>query len=467
MSRPFAPLRPDEDPLDPFTPTTENPFDRRKAAHLLRRSGFGAPAAEVDRALEVGLTTTIDSLVAPRPQDDPFDALQAAVQGTILDFSKVEQVRTWWLYRIQTTRRPLEEKLTLFWHNHFATSISKVDRAEMMFAQNQTFRLHALGRFRDLVLAISKDPAMLIWLDSNTNKKGKPNENYARELLELFTLGQGPYTERDVMEAARAFTGWHMSNGAFEFRAGEHDTGEKTVLGRKGPLDGTDVVDVVLEHPGAAQFIARKIFVAFCHEAPAENLVARLADVFRASGYSISALMKRLLSSKVFFSQAAWRGVVKSPVEFVMGAARESSAQFSLADCAQSLRQMGQDLFNPPTVKGWDGGQEWLNSATVLERMNFAKTLAHARNPKAGSRTAVDEICAREKFATPQAAVAYFLRLHVDDDVPDETRRALTNYLTQDDGEKPRKWLTSGRGYESKVRGLIHLVLSTPEYQLC
>ncbi len=467
MTVPFAALSigPDDDPLAPFVPSTDSPWDARKAAHLLRRAGFGAPTRDVGQAVADGLEQTVEKLLSFDSTRDDFEDLREAVEGTLLDLGNPDALKAWWLYRMQKTARPLEEKLTLFWHGHFATSNSKVDRTDLMQAQNRLLRRHALGPFRRLLVGIAKDPAMIVWLDSNTNKKGKPNENFARELLELFTMGPGAYTETDVMEVARAFTGWHAGGGVFRFNAAEHDSGTKTILGETGSFDGEDVIDIVLRRPETARFIAGKLYAAFCHPDPDEWILQPLGDQLLRSQYSLKDFLRRLFLSRAFYSARAYRAVVKSPVELIVGAARELDSHVSVFQLVRAAREMGQDLFYPPSVKGWEGGSAWLGSAAMLERINFAKSLAHARSVESGSRIQPDEICARHKLDSPDKVLSHFLKAHLQDDIAPETAAALREYLTHNDGGKDRPWTNDGRTFNSKVRGLIHLVLASPEYQ--
>lgn len=463
---PFPPLAPGDDPLAPFVPSEVDHFDARKAAHLLRRAGFGAPFEDVERAMKMGLEKTVDSLLDFDTTKDEFSSLAESLEGTIVDFGNADHLRSWWLYRMQTTKRPLEEKLALFWHGHFATSIQKVQRADLMHAQNKLFRRYALGPFRSLVLGVAKDPAMLRFLDGNTNKKGKPNENFARELLELFTMGPGHYTEKDVMEAARAFTGWHTGYADFQFQPSLHDEGAKTFLGETGNWNGEDVIDIVLRREATARFLATKLFEFFCHPNPPEGVVAAMADDLLRSQYALKGVLRRLFLSRVFYSSAAWRGLVKSPVEFVIGAARELESRVNLMQFVRALRNMGQDLFAPPTVKGWDGGAAWLTSALVLERVNFAMTLAHARSVEDGSRILPDTVCQKRALDTPDKVLAHYVFLCLQDAVPEETRKSLRDYLAKNDGDKERPWTNDYRSFNSKVRGLIHMLMASPEYQL-
>jgi uncharacterized protein (DUF1800 family) len=283
---------------------------------------------------------------------------------------------------------PLREKMTLFWHNHFATSLVKVQDLNLMLRQNCLLREHALGRFGPMLQAISRDGAMLVWLDSASNVKGKPNENYARELMELFSLGVGHYTEKDVREAARSFTGWRTDASGFAFDTRLHDDGCKTVLGQKGHWDGGDVVRIVLEQPAAARFLVGKLYHYLISEntIPPDSLLEPLCESFRESDYDIAALVRTILASRHFYSDHAFRQRIKGPMEFVLGAVQAVYRRYGEEETDyRSLPQqvlvnrvsaMGQSLFAPPNVKGWPGGASWLNTATVLERDNFASALA-------------------------------------------------------------------------------------------
>jgi uncharacterized protein (DUF1800 family) len=250
-----------EEAWQPWRPTSADPWGRKWAAHLYRRAAFGPSRADLIEAERLGPQGTLDLLLGGRPQAEEL-------RETLIDVGRIaadrdnagEQLRSWWLYCMLYSGHPLREKLTLFWHNHFATSLLKVQNAHLMFRQNCLLRAHALGKFGPLLQEIGRDGAMLIWLDSNRNVKGKPNENYARELMELFSLGVGNYTERDIREAARAFTGWHIDGETFHFDARSHDSGPKTVLGQTGAWDGGDVVRIVLGQPAAARFLVRKLY---------------------------------------------------------------------------------------------------------------------------------------------------------------------------------------------------------------
>jgi uncharacterized protein (DUF1800 family) len=388
----FSPL----DKLDParewqaWQPDKSDRWDRKWAGHLYRRAAFGATLDELRTAEKRGLRATLDLLLSGEADcDELLPALLTAGQYTAAA-NQPAQLRGWWLYCMLHSGHPLREKLTLFWHNHFATSIAKVNSTREMFAQNKLLRTHSLGKFGAFLLAMSKDAAMLHWLDSNSNIKGKPNENYAREIMELFSLGVGHYKEKDIREAARAFTGWHTDSDGFgfEFNARLHDDGVKTIFGQTGNWNGDDVVRILLKQPAAATFLVRKLYhfyVSETHE-PSDSFLEPLAEAFRKSDYDIAALVRTMLSSRHFFSAYAFRQRIKSPVEFVLGAVRSVYREYDPKDkrhqpltqqvLVGSIDAMGQLLFAPPNVKGWRGAKAWLNTATMLARDNFAQALA-------------------------------------------------------------------------------------------
>jgi hypothetical protein len=371
------------DPLDalkPWQPSAAEPWDRVRIAHLFRRAAFGATPEEIDTALADGFPKTLDRLLAGEP-----DAAER--QEVLTEAGKVytdpATLRAWWLYAMVEGGHPLREKLTLFWHNHFATSHAKVRSTARMFEQNVTLRKHALGKFRPFLLDMSRDTAMLVWLDSNRNVKGAPNENYAREVMELFSLGVGNYTEKDVQEAARAFTGWHhdAEQRTFENNPALHDAGEKTLLRQTGKWTGADVVRICCDQDACPRFLAGKLYAFLVSETrPPERLLAGLVAHLRKTDYDLAAFVRTVLSSRLFFSAHAYRARVKWPVEYAVGAVRAvTPGRVALADLLDPLAKMGQVLFAPPNVKGWRTGTDWLNSATLLARNNFAETVALGR----------------------------------------------------------------------------------------
>ncbi len=367
------------DPLDAWKPwqPAAGAWNRKWIAHLYRRAAFGATAKDTEAALKDGLEKTLAKLAAGEP--DAADRLELLTE-TGKYYNEPVNLRTWWLYAMIEGGHPLREKLTLFWHNHFATSYAKVRSTKLMFEQNVTLRKHALGKFHPFLLDMSKDTAMLVWLDSNRNVKGAPNENYAREVMELFSLGVGNYTEKDIQEAARAFTGWHHDTEVtkFEFNRDLHDPAEKTVFGKTGKFTGEDIVKLCCDKPSCATFLVSKLYTFLVSEtAPPKPLLEPLADRFRKSGYDIADLAKTMLGSRLFFSDHAYRKRVKWPVEYAIGAINAAvPGRVPLADVVDPVSKMGQALFAPPNVKGWRTGTDWLNSATLLARNNFAETVA-------------------------------------------------------------------------------------------
>jgi uncharacterized protein (DUF1800 family) len=488
----------------PWQPSSADPWGRKWAAHLYRRAAFGASRTDLLEAERLGPEGTLDLLLRGRPQaGETLETLvdagrTAAAHDARASFGDGEQLRGWWLYGMLQGGHPLREKLTLFWHNHFATSIVKVQSPALMFRQNCLLRQHALGRFGPLLQAISRDGAMLVWLDSNRNVKGKPNENYARELMELFSLGVGHYTEKDVREAARAFTGWHSNGKGFAFNASAHDDGSKTVLGRTGPWDGGDVVRLVLEQPAAARFLVRKLYHFLINEntAPPAALLEPLCMSFRRSDYDVAGLVRTMLASRHFYSEHAFRQRVKGPVEYVLGAVQAVYRRYGEQETdyrplpplplVGRLDAMGQSLFAPPNVKGWPGGGSWLNTSTVLERHNFAGALAlgtlwtyplaaptaAAAVPRLlaeAGRHSVEEpelprafdparLPEEEAVSRPEDVVRVLLDLYLPGGARPDARAKLVEFVSEG---KP-----AGAALARRVREAVHAILTMPEYHL-
>ena len=291
------------------------------------------------------------------------------------------ELRTWWVQEMLATPSPLTERMTLFWHNHFVSSQQKVRYAQLMYNQNVLLRRQATGSFAQLLHAASKDPAMVIYLDAASNRKGKPNENFAREVMELFTLGEGHYTERDVREAARAFTGWSIEpeTGEFKWRPFLHDDGVKTVLGKTGQFDGDAVLDILLEKPQTAEFLVAKLWREFVSPEPDPAEVKRIARKLYVSNYELKVALRELFLSAAFWAEGHRGALVKSPVDLVVGTMH--TLDFSVGDplpLALVVAQLGQNLFSPPNVKGWPGGEAWINSSTLLARKAFAERIFRA-----------------------------------------------------------------------------------------
>ncbi|MEO8566611.1 MAG: DUF1800 domain-containing protein [Betaproteobacteria bacterium] len=398
------------------------------ARHLLNRTGFGATQAEIEhyvgmsreeaaRALlgtaRTATLTPPPTMVATGPLHYPRRGAGASDEE--LKMFRQQQVREglelrgWWVGEMLSTPSPLTERMTLFWHNHFVSSQQKVKLAELMYRQNVTLRAQALGNFGAMLHAVARDPAMLVYLDSAQNRKGAPNENFARELMELFTLGEGNYGESDVKEAARAFTGWSLDRerGEFVFRRAVHDYGSKTVLGRSGNFDGDDVIDILLAQPSTAEFVSRKLWREFVSPNPDAAEVKRIAAHFRDSGYDIKTALYALLTSDAFYARQNRGTLVKSPVDLVVGALRQfgmhpgDSIPFAVAGAG-----MGQNLFAPPNVKGWPGQQAWINTSTLLARKQFLDRLMRAEGGAAGMPQSMpgDAMAASDRTPSPEAA---------------------------------------------------------------
>jgi uncharacterized protein (DUF1800 family) len=453
---------------EPYKPSTQSPWDLRKVGHLYRRAAFGANWTELEAGLKAGPDETIDRLLNGGSGQESFDQLTEPLAKSAIQSNNDLQARAWWLYRMLYSPHPLKEKLTLFWHNHFATSNSKVQNVGYMIGQYQLMHEHALGSFRDLLIEMSTDPAMMVWLDTRLSKKGKPNENYAREVMELFSLGIGHYTEKDIREAARAFTGWDINDGDAVFDPNQHDNSDKTVLGRKGNWTGEDIVRICLEQKSCPSFIVGKLYrflISDTVSLPSELLEA-LADRFRKSDYNFGKLLETMLRSNLFFSSEVYRTRIKSPVEFVLGIVRPLEGRIGTYAMAIALQTLGQDLFHPPSVKGWDGGAAWLNGQTLLFRQNLALALTSTEDGRFGRRA--DPAALMEKYGrhSDQELIDFFLRLFYQEDVPNESRMGLQSYLKKNhDQTKPKYW-TEKDAADQRIRTLCHLALSLPEFQL-
>lgn len=369
------------------------------ARHLLNRTSFAANLDDVaafarlsrEEAVERLLEWTRNPPLTPPPRwtGEPFESPRRAraMSGEDRKRFQREQIekglalRGWWLQEMLTTSSPFTEKMTLFWHNHFVSSQRKVHSPQLMYRQNVLLRQYALGNFGEFLHAVSKDPAMVVYLDSASNRKGRPNENFAREVMELFTLGEGHYTERDVKEAARAFTGWSIDpdTGRFVVRRFQHDDGMKTVLGVSGRLDGDAVLDILLAQPRTAEFIVAKLWREFVSPTPDAKEVGRIARVFRDSRYDIKAALRALLVSDAFYAPQNRAALIKSPVDLVVGTLRQF--RFTTGEPLPfvfAVNQLGQNLFAPPNVRGWPGGDAWIDFSTLLARKAFLDRLFRA-----------------------------------------------------------------------------------------
>jgi uncharacterized protein (DUF1800 family) len=376
-------------------PVAAAPMGSEDAAHLLGRAGFGARPADQARFATLSREAAVGQLLAETsplariaPPADLATYTPPARLRALSDEERKERMkrnaiglRAWWVENLLAAATPAEqlrERMTLFWHNHFVSSLEKVRSPKLMLDQNALLRRHALGRFDVLLHAVGKDPAMVVYLDSATNRKGSPNENFAREVMELFTLGEGNYSEQDVKEAARAFTGWSIEpeTGEFRWRPFAHDSGSKTVLGVSGNLDGDAVLDILLARPQTAELLVRKLWREFVSMNPDEKEVRRIATRLRQSGYDMRVALREIFAGPAFWAAENRLALVKSPVDWVFGTLNTLDVEPpEPAALAFALRQLGQDLFAPPNVKGWPGGETWINSSTLLARKQMAERL--------------------------------------------------------------------------------------------
>jgi hypothetical protein len=364
-------------PWVPYVPSARSPWGLRRAVHLHRRAGFAATWDELQRDRKDGPAPSIDRLLQGKSRlGVPPDFAETAdtLARLAVEAGDVVRLKAWWVYRMLFGPDPLAERLTLLWHNHFATSAAKAGMT--VRAQNDLFRKFARAPFGELLGAVVRDPALLLYLDAQANRKGAPNENLARELMELFTLGIGHYAEADVKEAARALTGWTVDKGQFREDAALHDGGAKTVLGRKGAWKGGDLLRLLLDHPATAERLAARLCEFFLGEGGADaSAVRALADGLRQRRLDVGWAVETILRSELFFAEANLGGRVLGPVEYVVGAARALEQAPSTLVLAEFMANLGQDLFHPPNVGGWPGGRAWLSTRAVIGRANYVAAL--------------------------------------------------------------------------------------------
>lgn len=516
-----------------LTPRPAGKFDPFAAAHLLWRAGFGGTWEDAVALADLGLDGAVNRLVdfspstnlsAPECAALPLESPAAFEQRMRLlpderdrqeernrraerESAKIKALKIWWLGRMRASAPfgeappPLEEKLALFWHSHFASGFGdKIPSAYPLWRQNQTFRALAMSPFPNQLEALIRDPAMLVWLDNASSHRNHPNENFAREIMELFSLGVGNYTEKDVKEAARALTGYSLSHEdwTFLFRADAHDGGGKEFLGRAGNFRGEDIIAIICGQPATADFMARKFLEYFVCTQPEPDLVRSVADLYRSSGYQLRDVLHALFRSGWFYSEPARNAVVKSPVVLAVGALKSMRTPLPPDDLLLgALRVMGQDLFVPPDVNGWPGGAEWINSNTLLVRYNFANFLMHGvspdefktydrqsadrtgnrrqfmkeqRNPAAVNwqpKAQLEESGAARRMLTATDIVDHFIRQFLQREPSRELRDALIQLASTDGAGGPRSMRVEDTNFNERARGLVHLIMSSPDYQLC
>jgi uncharacterized protein (DUF1800 family) len=468
--------------------------DLELMAHLMRRAAFGATRDELEQYLSMGYEATVEELLNPpesATRSIPDDILRR-FHTSMGEMRNVNACASHWLYRMINTSCPLEEKLTLFWHGLFATGNNKTNQAKSLLNQADTFRKHGFGPFSTMLVELSRDPAMLMWLDNNDNHTGTINENYGRELLELFSMGIGNYTEQDIKECARAFTGWTLGNAEylvtrankasiwpysriawhFEYREYDHDDGVKTFLGEQGRFNGEDIIDIIARQESTAHFICTRLFQYFAADEvdqEGEQVIQDMANAYFESKYEIRSVLRTLFNSDYFKSEKAHFARVKGPVELVVGALRQAGTYrtptLGVEQLTQYTMYMGQQIFQPPSVEGWHEGVEWIDSGTLVERVNFVgKELGNVKNP--GIRRILDRL-ALESGGTfsPEELVDHCLHLLGPVPVGEDTREALVEYASRGgvlhlEGHQP------GDESEQRVGDLLRLVASTREFQL-
>ncbi len=466
-----------------------NKEDIALMAHLMRRAGFGASRDELERLVEQGYEETVERLVDP-PEDMPGadqDELYRYMPSLETGGPNPVPGATNWLYHLVNTQRPLEEKTALFWHHVFATGNSKVDNDNHLTAQVQMFRDHGLGNYRDLLVRVAQNPAMIFWLDNNENHKRAPNENWGRELLELFSLGVGNYTEKDVFECARAFTGWTIGakiprvpwqrfSWYYEFRPEEHDFSEKTFLEQTGNFDGEDIIDIILQQPACPRFVTRHLYnffvadedqvAAWSIEPPRDpEAIEFLSETFVNSGYEIKPVLRALFNSD-FFKEAMYQKV-KSPVEVVVGTLRLTGdlrgPDPRLVNASQQPAYMGLALHDPPSVEGWHTGKEWINSGSLVKRINFvADHVSNVDLP--GVQSIVKRVASNGAKMTPEALVDRCVDLMGPLEIPEQTRLEL---IAQANDEGAVSWDTDEEyaTFSRRVGDMLALIAATVEYQ--
>ena len=369
-----------------YVPASSQPWDRRRVVHLHRRAAFGACRREIERDVADGVEPSVTRLFSGKGREgvpDGFAQLADVIGQSAVDSGTPERLKAWWLYRCLFSPQPLAERLTLMWHNHFATSNLKVSDLKLMKQQNDLLRAGALSPFGKLLTEMAHDPALLVWLDAPSNEKGHPNENLAREIMELFSLGVGNYTEEDVKQAARALTGWTVRQGNFHDRPASHDAETKTILGQMGAWTGDDLVRILREHPATSKRLAWRLTREFFADGIVEPAaLEELAVGLHEHQLDIQWAVDKILRSRLFFSDANIGTRVSEPVSYVVGALRALECWRdppSSLVLAEWVTRMGQDLFYPPNVGGWNGGKSWLSTRTVVARANFAAALAEGR----------------------------------------------------------------------------------------
>lgn len=465
-------------------------------AHLMRRAGFGANREQIGMHANAGYQNTVEALLNPGEEDRMDDHLIRRFHPELSGMMGPNAPGQNWLYRMATTSAPLREKMALFWHGIFATGYAKVIHGKALSDQTRMFRTFGMGSFKDLLIQLSKDPAMIIWLDNQDNHNGAINENFGRELLELFTMGVGNYTERDIKECARAFTGWTIANREymelrsqrdsdwpygriawhFKYHPEDHDDGEKEFLGQRGRFNGEDIIHIICQQEATARFISRHLYSFFVSDEPPipewrytpptnPEAIDELTRVYFDSSYDISAMLRALFNSSYFQSQDSWYSKVKSPVELVAGVLR-LTGEFNrprreIIDRYFQASYMGQFLNNPPSVEGWHQGTDWLDTGTLVERVNFASQQI-GDSTKPGIQAMIERIASTpNNVASPENLISVCLEEMGVISVEDDTMRVLIDFASQGHDQP----INASNDGSQKISAALQMVASTKEFQ--
>ena len=459
-------------------------------AHLMRRAGFGATRNELDEYLADGYETTVDNLLDPGESNHMPDDLIRRYHVDQSELRQLDGAGAYWLYRMLTTSNPLEEKLALFWHGLFATGYAKLNQARALLNQIDMFRQYGFGSFRDLLVELSRDPAMILWLDNNENHKEAINENYGRELLELFSMGIGNYSEHDIKECAKAFTGWTLKNAAYmsvraskdsiwpygriawhyEYRADDHDSGEKKFLGEVGNFNGEDIVDIIVTQEPTARFLSTRLFQYFASDEVDDDgveVIKEMMDSYFESGFKVSAVLRTLFNSDYFKSEKCRYSRVKGPVESVVGTARlAGSYQEPTLDVHSLWAQtmfMGQGLLAPPTVEGWHEGVEWIDSGSLVERINFASDIL-GNTDLEGVQSLVNRLMGLGDKLTPEQFVDGCLDLTGPVVLFPDTMGQLISHASQE-GELSHGTDAEKSDFTRRSGEMFQMIAATAEFQ--
>ena len=461
-------------------------------AHLMRRAGFGASRDELERRVEQGYEAAVEEMLDTSDASSMPDDLIRRYHVEQSELRDLAGSAAYWMYRMISTDKPLEEKMALFWHGLFATGYTKLNQARSQLNQVEMFRRNGLGRFDEILLEISRDPAMLVWLDNQDNHGDAINENYGRELLELFSMGIGNYTEDDIKECARAFTGWTLGNAEymavraqkdsiwpygriawhFDYRDEDHDGGEKTFLGETGNFDGEDIIQIIAKQDATAEFICTRLFQFFAADEVTDEgrpVIDAMKETYFESDYEIKNVLRTLFNSEYFKSNEARFARVKGPVELVVGAIRMAGSYqtptLGIEKVSNNMLYMGQGLLQPPTVEGWHEGVEWIDSGSLVERVNFAaKELSDTDSP--GVRAIIDRLAeTSEGVLSPAEFADGCVDLLGPIAVGEDTRSVLVDYAARQ-GNLDLRERQPGDESEKRVGNMLRLIAATREYQL-